>query len=70
MIIHNIVEEKNFCRCCLQAFITAEKLKYHFKYCFKINGKETIKMSKKGEYIKFKNFERKIKSLFMFYVNF
>ena len=36
----------------------------------KINGKETIKMSKKGEYVKFKNFERKLKSLFMIYTDF
>ena len=29
------------------------------KDCFKINGKQTIKMPKKGEYVKFKNFEKK-----------
>ena len=40
----------------------------HIKRCF--NGKQTIKMPKKGEYIKFKNFGRKIKSLFMIYVDF
>ena len=34
-------------------------LKCHIKNCFKINGKQTIKMPKKGEYAKFKNFERK-----------
>ena len=58
---------KPFCRCCLQAFITAEKLKCHIKYCFKINGKQTIKMPQKGECIKFKSFERKIKSPFIIY---
>ena len=26
--------------------------------CFKINGKKTVKMPKKGEYIKFNNFGR------------
>ena len=38
---------KYFCRYCLQAFRTVEKLKCHVKYCFKINGKQTIKMPKK-----------------------
>ena len=61
---------KHFCGYCLQAFRTAEKLKCHIKDCFKINGKQTIKMPKKGEYVKFKNFERKIKSPFMIYADF
>ena len=52
---------KHFCHYCLQAFRTAEKLKCHIKDCFKINGKQTIKMPKKGEYVKSKNFERKVK---------
>ena len=56
---------KHFCRYCLQAFRTAGKLKCHIKDCFKINGKQTIKMPKKGEYVKFKNFERNIKSPFL-----
>ena len=50
---------KHSCRYFLQGFRTAEKLKCHIKDSFKINGEETIKMSKKGEYIKFKNFGRK-----------
>ena len=53
---------KLFCRYCLQVFRRAEKLTCHIKNCFKINDKQTIKMPKKGEYIKFKNLERKIKS--------
>ena len=61
---------KHFCRYCLQAFRTAEKLKCHIKLCFKINGKQTIKMPKKDEYIKFKNYKRKIKSPFMIYGGF
>ena len=40
-------------------------IKCHIKDCFKINGKQTIKMPKKDEYVKFKNFERRIKSAFM-----
>ena len=53
---------KHFCRYFLKAFSTKETSKYHIKNCFKINYRQRIKMSKKGEYIKFKNFERKIKS--------
>ena len=55
---------------CLKAFRTAEKLKFHIKDYFKINGQQTIKMPKKGGYIKFKNFGRKIKSPFMIYEDF
>ena len=63
-------ERKYFCRYCLHAFITEEILKRHIKDCFKINGKQTIKIPKKGEYVKFKNFGRKIKSSFMIYADF
>ena len=45
-------------------------LKCHTKDYFRINGKQTIKMPKKGKYVKFKNFERKKKSLFMIYADF
>ena len=54
----------------IEIFITAEILKCHIKDCFKINGKQTVKMPKKCEYIKFKNFGRKIKSQFMIYADF
>ena len=55
---------------CLQVFRKPEKLKCHIKDCFKINSKQTIKMSKKGVCVKFKNIERKIKSPFMIYADF
>ena len=60
---------KYFCLCCSHAFIR-EILKRHVKDCFKINGKQTSKMPNQGEYVKFKNFERKIKSPFMIYADF
>ena len=44
--------------------------KRHIKDCLKINAKQRIKIPKKGEYVKFKNFERKIKSPFMIYADF
>ena len=50
---------KHFCCYCLHAFITEKILKRHIKDCLKINGKQTIKMPKKGEYVKFKNFKEK-----------
>ena len=65
--IINIVEI-HFCRFCLQAFSTEEILKRQIKDCFKINGKQRITMHIKGEYVKFKNYERKIK--FMIYADF
>ena len=61
---------KHVCPYCLQAFSTEEILKRHFKDCFKINGKQIIKMPKKGKQVKFKNFERKIKLSFMIYAGF
>ena len=53
---------KNFCRDCLQAFSTREILKNHVNVCFKINGKQIIEIPKKGEYVKLKYCEGKIKS--------
>ena len=60
---------KHFCRYCLYAFITEEVLKHHIKDFFQINGKQTIKMRKKCEYVKLKNFERKVMP-FMNYADF
>ena len=53
-------ERKYFCLYCLHDFITEKYSKHHIKDCFKINGNQTIKMSKKGQYVEFRNFERKI----------
>ena len=70
MIIRYTAEENIFCRYYNQAFITAEILRNHVNDGFKINGKQMIKMSKKSKYVRFKNYERKIKSPFMIYPNF
>ena len=61
---------KHFCRYCLQTFSAEEILKIYIKDCFKINRKSRIIMDKKGEFVKFKNYERKIKSPFVIYANF
>ena len=58
---------KHFCRYCLQAFSTEEILKRHIKYSFKINDKQRIIMPEEDEYVKFRNYERKIKSPFIIY---
>ena len=40
------------------------------KDCFEINSKQRIKMPKKGEYVRLKSFERKMKFPFMIYADF
>ena len=61
---------KIFCRYCLQSFSTEEILKRHVKDCFITNLKQRIIMLKKEEHVKFKNYERKIKSPFIIYAYF
>ena len=56
---------KHFCCYCLQSLVQNKILKRHIKDCFKINGKQRIIMPKKGEYVKFNNYERKIRSPFI-----
>ena len=53
-----------------QAFSTEEILKIHIKNCLRINDKQRIIMLKRGEYNKFKNYDRKIKSLLIIYAGF
>lgn len=61
-------ERKNFSPYCLQAFSVEEISEDHINDCFKI--KQMIQMPKKGEYIRFKKFEREIKSPFIIYADF
>ena len=49
---------------------TEEISKCHNKNCFKINGKQRIIAPKKSEYVKFKSYERKIKSQLIIYADF
>ena len=55
-------ERQHFCRYCLQTFSTEEILKRQIKDWFRINDTQSINMPKKFEYVRLKNFERKIKS--------
>ena len=61
---------KRFWRYCVQTFSTEKILKLHFKDCFEINGRQRFQMTKKVEYVKLKNFDRKIKSPFMINADF
>ena len=54
----------------IEAFRIVEKMKRQIKNCFKINDKQSIKMPKKDQYIKLKNFGRKTKSPFLIYADF
>ena len=62
--------KKDYSRYILPAVSTEEILKFHIKDNFKINGKQKIMMPKKSEYVRFKNYERKIKSPFIIYAGF
>ena len=70
MIIHYVTEENIFVLIVYMLSLQKKCLKRHIKNCFKINGKKTIKIPKKGESVKLKNFERKIKSPFIIYADF
>ena len=70
MIIHYIVKENIFIVIVYTLSLQKIFFKRHIKDCFKSNDKQTIKIPKKGEYVKFKNFERKIKSQFISYADF
>ena len=50
--------------------LVQKKIKHHIKDCYKINGKQGIIMPEKSKYIKFKNHDRKVKSLFIIYADF
>ena len=50
--------------------IAEEIVKCHVKDCFQINGKQTVKIPKKGEYVRLKHLETKIKSLLRIYTYF
>ena len=45
--------KKHFCRYCLQASGTEKVLKRQVKDCFKINGKQRIKILKNWKYVRF-----------------
>ena len=64
------IVEENICHYCLLPFSTEEVLKRHIKDCFNINGKKKIIIPRKCKYVRFKIYERKIKSPFIIYADF
>ena len=70
MILHCIVEENIFVVIVCKLLARKKILKCQINDCFKLNGKQMIKISKNGERIRLKNYERKIKSPFMIYADF
>ena len=67
-VIINYIIYKTFLSLLITCFHYRRNIQ--IKDCFEINSKQTIKMSKKDEYLKFKNFEKKVKSPFMIYAYF
>ena len=67
-VIINYIIYKTFLSLLITCFHYRRNIQ--IKDCFEINSKQTIKMSKKDEYLKFKNFEKKVKSTFMIYAYF
>ena len=60
---------EHFCCYYWQTFWTAVAVKCHIKDCFKFDGKQRIKILAKGEYVRFKTYERNIiYDLFIFCV--
>ena len=62
--------KKHFCMHCLQCFSTEIILKNHKLNCLIINGKQAIKMPKKGEQVYFKKFNKQIMAPFVVYADF
>ena len=61
---------KTFLLLLFTSFYYRRNTKTHIKDYCKINCKQRIKMPRKGEYVKFKKYENKIKSPFMIYADF
>ena len=59
MIMHCVLKENIFA-IIISRLLVQEKYE-NVKNCFRINGKQMIKMFERGQYLKFRNFERKLK---------
>ena len=64
-------ERKHFCMYCLQCVSSESILAKHTNNCLTINGKQAIKMPKKGDNIlKFNNFHKQLLVPFVIYADF
>ena len=62
--------KKHFCMYCLQCFSREDILTEHKNNCLSINGKQAIKMPKKGHHVNFKNYFKQIPAPFVIYADF
>ena len=62
--------KQHFCRYCLQCFSKEEILQNHIPNCIVINGKQAIKMPKKGSLVKFTNYHKQLPVPFVIYADF
>ena len=62
--------KKHFCMYCLQCFSREDVLAEHVKNCLSINGKQAIKMPKKGQHVYFRNYHKQIPAPFVIYADF
>ena len=63
-------DRKYFCRYCFQLFTTTQILQRNINDWLENSCEQMVKMVKKVETVKFKNYTRKIKSPFMIYLGF
>ena len=61
--------KKHFCMYCLQCFSRKDVLAEHVKNCLSINGKQAIKMPKKGQHVNFRNYHKQIPAPFVIYAD-
>ena len=62
--------KKYFCMYCLQCFSREDVLNEHIDNCLSINGKQAIKMPKKGQHVNFRNYHKQIPAPFVIYADF
>ena len=61
---------KHFCMYCLINFNSEGGLTNHVSNCITINGEQSIKMPEKGSAIKFENYHKQLRVLFVIYADF
>ena len=67
---HKHQHRQNFCRYCLQCFTSKEILNKYTTNCIVVNGKQAVRMPKKGNSVQFKNFYKKLPARFVINADF
>ena len=63
-------QRQYFRRYCLQCFPMKEILNNHTPNCIVVNGKQAVRMSKKGSSVQFKNIHKQLPASFVIYADF